>query len=116
MNSGDDSFLSSEAASTGHAAGEIAFVGINNAGAARAKCGDIVLRSGMIPHVDVHRGSENDWSRGGEIQRRKEIVGDAAGKFRETIRGGRGDKKQISPLSDCNVLNGAFEIGFAFGL
>src|SRR5262249_25386922 len=49
----DDLFLPGETAGAGHAAGEIAFVGIDDVDAPRAKHLDVFLSRGVIPHVDV---------------------------------------------------------------
>ena len=43
------------------------------------------------------------------------VVGNAARELCKNVGGGRCDEEQICPLSDGDVLNGAFEIGFASG-
>jgi hypothetical protein len=70
----------------------------------------------VIPHVYVHGWSYDYGGCACKIQRCEEIVGDAAGEFRKDIGGGGRDEQQIGALRYCNVLDGAFEVGFAAGL
>ena len=112
---GDDLFLAGEAAGAGHAAGEVAFVGIDDVHSARAQHLDIFLRRRVIPHVDVHRRRDDDRRGGGEIQRGQKIVGDAAREFGEDVGGGGRDEQEIGALRDGDVFDGAVEIGFAAG-
>ena len=79
----------------GHAAGQITLVGRNDAHAARAQRLDIFLRRGMVPHVDVHRRSDDDGRSRREIQGGQEIVGDASREFGQGVGGGRGDHEHV---------------------
>ncbi len=110
---GDDGVLAGEPAGAGHPACEIALVGVDNLGAARTQHLDIFLRSRVVPHVHVHRRSDNHGRGAGEVQRGKKVVGDAARKFRKNIGGCGSDEKQVRALRDGDVLDGAFQVGFA---
>ena len=112
---GEDLLLAGEPARASHPAGKIAFIGIDDFDAACAEHFDIFLRRGVVPHVDIHRGSDNDRSCRGEIERGEKIVGDALGEFRENIGCRGGDEKKVSTLSHRDVLDGALHVGVAGG-
>ncbi len=107
---GNDRVLSGEASRSGHAASQIAFVGIDNVNAAAAQALEIFLCRGMIPHVDVHRGGDYDRRSGREIKSTEKIVTDAAAELRNDVGSRRRDQKQIGALRNSNVFNGTFEI------
>ena len=78
-----------EAAGAGVAAGEAAFLGVDHVHAAGAQHGEVLLDGGVLPHLGVHRGGEQDGrlrrqQRGGE-----EIVGDAVCVLADDAGGGR---------------------------
>ena len=106
----DDGFGGGQAAGARHAAGEIAFVGIDDVDAARAQRREIFLRRGMLPHVDVHRGSDDYGSFRGEIERGEKIFGDAVREFSENVGSGGSDEQKINALRDGDVFDGAFDI------
>ena len=108
-----DGFGGGEASCARHAAGEIAFVGIDDMNAARAQRREIFLRGGVLPHVDVHGGRDDDGSLRGEIERGEKIVGDAVREFPEDVGGGGRDEKKIDALRDGDVFDGAFDVGEA---
>ena len=70
----------------------------------------IFLGSGMIPHVDVHRRSDDDRRGGGEIKRAEKIVADAAAEFGDDVGSGRRNQQQIRALRDSDVFDGTFEL------
>src|SRR5579859_4221909 len=107
----DDFLLSGEAAGAGHSTCKIAFIRVDDFHAARPQLFDVFLGRGVVPHVDVHGRGNNYGGGGGQIKRGEKIVGDAAGEFRENVRGRRGHEEQIRALSHGDVLDGAFEIG-----
>ena len=107
----DDGIGGGEAARARHSAGEIAFVGVHDVDAARAKLLQILLRGGMLPHVDVHRRSNDDRSFRGEIQCRKEIARDALREVGEDIGSSRRNEQEVYALRDRDVLDGAFDVG-----
>src|SRR5271166_2075065 len=71
----DNGFGGSQAARAGHAAGQVAFIGINYVYAAGAQGCQILLRGGMLPHVDVHGGGYDYWGVRREIQGGEKIFG-----------------------------------------
>ena len=108
-----DGFCGGEASRADHAAGQIAFVGIDYVDAARAQRGQIGLRGGMLPHVHVHGGRNDNGRLRGEIERAEKILGDAVREFTERVRSGGGYQKQVDALRHGNVLDGAFHVGGA---
>ena len=106
-----DRFRGSEAARAGHAAGEIAFVGINHMNAASTERREIFLRRGVLPHVHIHRGCNNHGSFRSEIQRGEKILGDAVREFSEDVGSGGRDQQKIDALRDGDMFDGAFDVG-----
>ena len=78
--------------------------------AARAQRREIFLRRGMLPHVHIHRGSNNHGSFRGEIQRGEKIVGDSVRKFSENVGSGGRDEQKIDALRDGDMFDGAFDV------
>jgi hypothetical protein len=66
----------------------------------------------VIPHVHVHRRSDDYGSLGGQVQRAKKIFGDAMRKFSENVRGGGSDEQEIDALGDRDVFDRAFDVGW----
>ena len=64
----------------------------------------------MLPHIDVHRGSDHYGRGGGEIKRRQEIVGDALRELGNGVGGGRSDDQAINALRNRDVLDRALHI------
>ena len=114
-NRGDDGVLSGEASRAGHAASQIAFIGIDDVNAATAQTLQIFLSGRMIPHVDVHRRRDDHRRGGGQIQRAEKIVADTSAEFREDVRGGWRNQQQIGALRHGDMFDCTFEIGFAAG-
>ncbi len=108
-----DGFGGGQAAGAGHAAGQVAFVGIDDVNAAGAQGCEILLRRGMLPHVYVHRGGDDDRSFRGEIESGEKIFGDAVREFSEDVGGGRSDQQQVNALGYGDVFDGAFDVGGA---
>ena len=71
----------------------------------------IRLRRGMIPHVHVHRRSDDDRSRGREIKRGEKVAGDALREVRQNVGSGGSNQQSINRLRDGNVLDGGIDIG-----
>ena len=67
----------------------------------------------MLPHVDVHRGGDDDGRFGGKIESAEKILGDAVREFAEDVGGGWSDQQQIDALRDGDVFDGAFDVGGA---
>ncbi len=65
----------------------------------------------MIPHVDVHRRSHDDWSRGGEIKRGEKVAGDALREVGQNIGSGGRNKQSVNRLRHGNVLDGRVDVG-----
>ena len=66
----------------------------------------------MVPHVDVHRRSNDNRRCGRQIQRRQKIVGDTVGELRDDVGGGRSNEQQIDRRRERDVL----DIGIHAGL
>src|SRR5580692_4838212 len=109
----DDGFGGGEAAGAGHAAGEVAFIGIDDVNGAGPQSCEILLRRGMLPHVYVHGGGDYDRSFGGEIESGEKIFGDAVCEFSEDVGRGWGYEQQVNALGHGDVLNGAFDVGWS---
>ena len=111
QHSGDDGFIFGQAAGAGHAAGEISGAGLNDLHAALAENFEIRLRRGMIPHVHVHRGRDDDGRGGREIERGQKIAGDSLREVRENVGRGGSDDEGIDRLRDGDVLDGGVDVG-----
>ena len=96
-----------------HAAGQFAGAGLDDANAALAQRFEIGLGGGMVPHVHVHRGSDQHRRIGGQVHGGQKIVGDAVRKFGQDVGGGRRDHQRLGPLRLADVLDGGI-VG-AFG-
>ena len=107
---GDDGFILCQASRAGHAAGQISRAGFDDLHAALAQNLQIRLRRRMIPHVDVHRRSDDDGRGGREIERGQEIAGNALREVRENVGGGGSDDQRIDRLRDRDVLDGGVDI------
>src|SRR5438067_1619992 len=108
-------FQAREPARPGHAARQIALIGLRYFYAACPQRRDIFLGGRVIPHVHIHRRSDDYWRGAGQVQRGEKIIGDATGEFRHDVGGGRRYQKKIRALRDRDVLDGAFKVGFAAG-
>ena len=64
----------------------------------------------MVPHVDVHGGSDDDRRGGRQIKRGQKIAGDALREFGEHIGGGGSDQQRVNRLGDGDVLDGGIDI------
>ena len=104
-------FRFGEAAGADHAAGEVSAARLDDEHAATAQDVKVRLRRGMLPHVDVHGGSDDDRRSGGEVQRAEEIVGDALGELGEGVGGGGSDQQSVDGLRNRDVLDGGVEVG-----
>ncbi len=77
---------------------------------ARAQRRKIFLRRGMLPHVYVHRRSNDDRSFCRQIQCAEKILSNAMREFPEDVGGGRRDQKKIDALRDGNMFNRALDV------
>jgi hypothetical protein len=66
---------------------------------------NILTSGGVRPHLDVHRGRNNHRRRGGNVERGKEIVGDAVREFGQRVRSCRRDEEKIDGLSQLDMLD-----------
>jgi len=92
-------------------AGEIACVRLHDFHSALAQDLQVRLRSGMVPHVDVHRRSHNDRSRGRQVQRGQKVARNALGELGENIRRCRSNQESIDGLRDRNVFDSRVDVG-----
>ncbi len=104
-------FRFGEPAGADHAAGEISAAGLDDEHAATAQDFQVRLRGRMLPHVDVHGGSDDHGRGGGEIERAEEVVGDALGELGDRVGGGRSDQKSVDRLRNRDVFDGGVEVG-----
>ena len=65
----------------------------------------------VLPHVDVHRGSDDDRSLRGEIKSPEEIFGDPVSELSENVCRCGSDEQQINALRDGDVFDGALDVG-----
>ena len=86
---------------------DIALARFDDQMASPAKNSQIRLRSGVIPHIRVHRRRQHNASGEGQIRGGKKIVGQSVGKFRQQVRSGRGDHQNVVFLGHANVLDRA---------
>ena len=107
----DDGFGGGQAAGAGHAAGQVAFIGIYYVDSTGAQSGEIFLRRRVLPHIYVHRGGYDYGSFRREVQGRKKIFGYAVREFSEDVGGGGRDEQQVNSLGDGYVFDGAFDVG-----
>ncbi len=89
-----------------HAAGQIARARLNHAHTALAQNFEIGLRRRVVPHVHIHRRSNQDRSLRGQVHRGQKIVGDAMGEFGKDIGRRRSNNKRLGPLRLADVLDG----------
>ena len=95
---GDNFFRFGQPSRADHSAGQIAAARLDNVHAAAAQDFQVGLRGRMLPHVHVHRGSDDDRGGGRQVQRAEKVVGDALGEFGDGVgRGGR-DQKTVHRL------------------
>ena len=57
----------------------------------------------MLPHRCVHRGRHEHRGGAGKVSRAEKIVRNPDGEFRDDVRGGRSDDKQIGCLRERDV-------------
>ena len=85
------------------AATEPAFLGIDHVDAVVAKLRHIALNGRLVPHFAVHRRSQQHRLREGEVQRRKQIVGQAVGRLGHEMGRRRCDDQQIAAFRQLDV-------------
>ncbi len=73
--------------------------------------GDVGLGGGMIPHLDVHGGGENERRGRGERHGGEKIVGHAMGQLGKNVGGGRRDDQGFGGLGFGDVLYGGVRVG-----
>src|SRR5262249_1702117 len=110
---GDDGFLPGQTTSAGHAAGEIAFVRMDDVNTASAQQVQVLLRTWVIPHIDVHGWGHHHWRGGRQVQSAEEVVADATAELRQDVSRSRSDQEQIRALGNGDVFDRALEISFA---
>ena len=64
----------------------------------------------MLPHIHVHRRSDNDRCMGGQKQGGQEVVGQPVSEFCQYVGGRRGNHQGFGRLRFANVLYGGVEI------
>ena len=69
--------------------------------AAAAQGRHVLLGGGVLPHLGVHRGREDDRTAGGEQGVGEQVVGEAVGGLGEHVGGGRGDHDQVGVPGRC---------------
>src|SRR5208337_1670392 len=77
-----------------HATREISAAGLDDVHAAAAQDFHVRLRGRMLPHVDVHGGSDDHGGGGGEIEGAEKIVGDALCELGQDVSGGGSDQER----------------------
>ena len=89
-------------------AGEPPAVGAGKAHAALAQRGNVGLRGGALPHVDVHAGGHQHRAAppAGQKRRREAVVGDAAGHLGHHVGRGRDHHGGVRPLGKVDVRDG----------
>ena len=101
----DDGAVFGETAGADHATGKIAAVRGDDADVASGEDFKIGLGRGVVPHIDVHRRSNDDGRGGGEDHGGEEVVGEAVGHFGEDVGGGGGDDEGVGGLRSVDVLD-----------
>ena len=108
---GHNAFVGGEASRANHAACEVAAVGFDDLHAALAQNFKIGLGGRMIPHVDVHRRSDDDGCGGREVERGQEITGNPLRKLRQYVGGRRRDHECIDRLCNRNMFDSGIDVG-----
>ena len=109
----DDGFRLGQPAVPDHATSERAFVRRHNPYPATFQNLHVGPRGRMLPHIDVHRRSNNDRRAGGQKQGGQEVVGQAVSELCQDVRGRRRHDQGFGGLGFPNVLNGGVEIAFS---
>ena len=94
------------AACADHAAGQFARPRLDHPHAALAKGFQVGLRGRMLPHIRIHRGSDQDRRGCGQEHGSEEVVSDAVRVFGQDVGCGRSDDHRIGPLRLADVLDG----------
>ena len=110
-NSLRDGFDRRQASRARHPARQVAFIGIENPDAAHAQCFQILLRSGIFPHVDVHRRRHHDGRLSGDCERREKVVRDAVRELGDDVRRRGRDDQGINRLRHRDVLDSTLQVG-----
>src|SRR5580658_6991772 len=85
-------------------AGEPAGVRAQEAVAKRFQFFHVLLGDGVFPHSVVHAGGEDDRTGSGADEETYQVVGQAAGGFRQDVGGGRGDQHEVGLFRQRDVL------------
>src|SRR5271157_4316521 len=93
----------------------ISAAGIDDVHAATAQEFQVRVGGRMLPHVDVHGGSDDHGSRGGGIEGAEKIVGDALCELGQYVGGGGSDQESIDGLRNRYVLDCGIEVGLLRG-
>ena len=107
---GDFKRLGHAASPSFAALGHFPGIRTDDADAVGAELREIALRCLRRPHVRVHRRSEQDRFVGREQHGGREIVGMAAGHFRDQIRGRRRDDDQIGVARQADMADIEFAL------
>ncbi len=111
LDGGDDIHHLGQAAVPHLAAGEIAGAGADLQHAAASQRGDIGLGGGMGPHLQIHRGGDQDRLVGGEQRGRGEIVGQAMRHLGQQIGGGGRHHHQIGVARQIDMRHAVIVVG-----
>ncbi len=83
--------------------------GAEDRDAIAAQQGDVALRRGVVPHLAVHRGGDEERAVAREARRREQVVGEAVGELGEEV-GARGrDHDRIRPARELDVRHAVGE-------
>src|SRR5262249_58391006 len=99
----DDAFGLGEAAGADVTAGEARLLGVDDADAARAQLGEVVLDGGVLPHLGVHRRGEDHGRFRREQRRGEQVVRDAVGVLADEVGGGGGDHDDVGGAAELRV-------------
>ena len=85
--------------------------GLDDLYAAFAQDFQIRLGRRMLPHIHVHRRSNNDRSGGREIKRGEKIVGDALREFGQNVGGCGSHDQCVDRLRNRNMFDRRVDVG-----
>ena len=93
----------------GHPAGKVSAAGFHDRVTAPHQRCQVGLGGRVLPHVDVHGGSDQHRTGEGEVKSSEEIVGQAVRQFRHQVGRGRSDHEQFVLLRHGNVFDRVFD-------
>ena len=107
----DDLFGIGKSSLANHATSEIAAARFDDVDTAVSQDLEVRLGRGMLPHIHVHGGRDDDGRGGRQIERAEEVVGNALRELRDNIGRSRRDQQAVDRLGNGDMLDRRIEIG-----